>query len=258
MKRNRLAAAALALLIALLAVLPQPAWAIRAEIQPPAITVLVMNAPSDLTLTLHMDRKGEDIPVPLFHRTKGWETYYQFYREEVWEVPLWYGNNHDLKDSYIVASSGGVEKRIAVPPEALSADRDDYMTLNWKEGVITAGMPAWRAPLLFAVRILVGLLLEGVIFFLYGYRKGTSWLAFLLVNLVTLGVFSYMVIGWLNARDLSIIPLILVTIFLLLVEIVAMLIAVSEQSRNRTASFVVVANAASITAEILILTYLPV
>ncbi len=247
---------AAAALLALLLAVPETAFAIRTEIQPPAITVLVNGAPRDLTLTLHIMKNGADIPVPLFYQRVCWETCYRFYRDEVWEIRAWFGNLSDLKDAVITASSGGVDKTIPLPEEGLSSI-DDRFTLNWGKGTITAGLPVWRAPLLAAMRIAAGLAIEGLFFWFYGYRNRRTWLVLCAVNLVSLGFWSWFVRDWINARDLTLILLIVLGMVFYVAELIAFILLVNEYDRNRTVTCAARANLVSFLAEIAMLLFLP-
>lgn len=64
------------------------------------------------------------------------------------------------------------------------------VTVDWAGGTVTQP-PAWRAYLLqFLCTLLPTLLIEGALLLLFGYRNRQSFLAFLLINLVTQGAFS--------------------------------------------------------------------
>ena len=47
------------------------------------------------------------------------------------------------------------------------------------------GEPWWRQPLLVFLRVALTLLLEGIVFFLFGYRQKRSWILFFLANGLT-------------------------------------------------------------------------
>ena len=57
--------------------------------------------------------------------------------------------------------------------------------LDLQSRTLTAGQPWWRQPLLVFLRVALTLLLEGIVFFLFGYRQKRSWILFFLVNGLT-------------------------------------------------------------------------
>jgi len=256
MNRTKRILAALLLVLVVLAT-PDTALALRKIVQPPMITVLVNGAPRDLQLTLRIFKEDQVIPAGMEKERRGWESCYRVYRENVFSVKAWYGNSYDLKNAVIVAASGGVEKQFSLPPEGLNS-RDDYFTLNWRTGTVTPGLPRWRPALLAAMRILGGLAIELVVFYLYGFREKKTWLVLIAVNIVSLGVWAWIVSGWINALQQNVVWLILAEIMLFLGELAVILMFVDEKDRNRTVSCLTVANAASVIAEVLALTYLPV
>lgn len=63
-------------------------------------------------------------------------------------------------------------------------------------GLVAWALPAaWRTPLLVALRVTLTLLLEGLVFLLFGYRTRRSWLAFAAVNLLTQGGLNALITG---------------------------------------------------------------
>jgi len=256
MKRIKRLAAILLLVLIVLAT-PDTAHALRDTIQPPVITVLVNGAPRDLELTVLIKNEGRIVPARMEKERRGWESCYRIYRENVFDVKAWYGNAHDLEDAVIVAASGGVKKEIPLLREGLSKGRDDYFTLNWKTGALSVGIPSWRAPVLAVMRILGGILIEAVVFYLYGFREKKTWLLLIAVNIVTLGIWSWIVSGWLNALRQNLVWLILAEVLMFLAELFVVLTFVDEKDRNHTVSCFTVANGASLVAEILAISYLP-
>ena len=58
------------------------------------------------------------------------------------------------------------------------------MTLDLKQGTLVYGEPGWRAPLSVAGRVVLTLVLEGAVFFLFGMRDKLSWIGFFILNLI--------------------------------------------------------------------------
>jgi hypothetical protein len=103
------------------------------------------------------------------------------------------------------------------------------------------------------------LIIEGIVFFLFGYRRKRSWLVFIIVNLVTQGILNIWLAGnYSPLNNYLIFSLIGGEIVVFIVEIIAFLILVKEHGRLRTASFVVLANLLSLIAGGYLITVLPV
>ena len=67
------------------------------------------------------------------------------------------------------------------------------LTLDWEQGSLEPDEPSLGNVILGAVgRLLLTLLLEGVVFYLFGYRRKGSWILFFAVNLLTQGALSYL------------------------------------------------------------------
>ena len=111
---------------------------------------------------------------------------------------------------------------------------------------------SWLRPYEFAsITIILTLLIEGVIFFLFGYRKRNSWIVFLATNILTQG-FLYV---WLNTQFYPLVnsyffpvlfSLIVGEFLVFISEITVFLILVRERRRLVTFSYVVAANFASL------------
>ena len=64
------------------------------------------------------------------------------------------------------------------------------MTLDLKQGTLVYGEPGWRAPLSVAGRVMLTLVLEGAVFYLFGMRDKSSWIGFVILNLITHSLLS--------------------------------------------------------------------
>lgn len=172
MKWNRkLFAFAVALLL-LSTILPVTAAANSAA--PPNLTILVYGAPDDLTLALEDIKNGEEVSyIQNNHRV--WENCYRIY------LTLW---DLDVSGCVLVVTGGGQEFRCEIPKGA-GYGYEDLVTLDFNARTLTLGQPAWRAPLYVALRVVLTLLIEGAVFFVIGYRKPASWIAFVVINLLT-------------------------------------------------------------------------
>lgn len=234
------------------------AYAAGSRYHPPAVTFVVMNAPKDLSLTLKLIKEGEPVYAKLDTERRAWESYYRLYRDAVWKIDRWYGNQYDLKDAVLIVESGGTEKTIPVPSEQLSErELNDYLVLDLKRGSLSFGLPFWRAPLLILMRMAVTILAECLIFYLYGYRMRRSWKIFLAVNLVTSLALNIMIRNWLNVNQQYFLGYAYALLLLPVGEIVAYVLLLDEQSRDRCINCTLWGNIASALLHIVMVTTLP-
>lgn len=230
----------LSLLFCLL--LPLPASANSAE--PPCLTIVVQRPPEDLSLTVEFDNGLSLKPVELFRESKSWEGYYRLY---------YHGSDfrdngpESLNGAQLVVNTG--EETFSLPIDPTGFSRyNNLMSLDLSSRTLTAGQPWWRQPLLVFLRVILTLLLEGLVFFLFGYRQKRSWVVFLLVNLVTqLGV-NLVILLLAPAATLSLtiwMGFFLYTpmeILVLLIEMMAFSLLLKEHRKRRALGYAALAN----------------
>ena len=257
MKKLKKPLLSLLIILALFAALPAAVWAIG-PYQPPTLTVVVLGAPKDTQMRIHMQREGESFSTPVECERRAWESCYRVYRAGVWPLSDWYGNAYDFRGAEIVLTGGGEEKHVPIP-EGLLSDRgfNEIVTLRYATGALRYGLPAWRAPLLIGIRVLAALLIEGVIFFFSGYTNKKSWLLFLAINLVIHGALNVFCNGWINVNP-DIYAMFFLGVFVsFILEIAAFLLLVDEQSSDIAIGYLVKANLASQAVNLLLISFLP-
>jgi hypothetical protein len=105
--------------------------------------------------------------------------------------------------------------------------------------------------LLFAVK--------GLLFFLMDYRHRESWLKLLAVELPVQGLLNWIISGWINVDLENAMPLfVLVLLLAFLAELVALMLLIQEQSRNKTMSYAASANAIGTLLYFGMLSFLPI
>ena len=218
--------------------------------EPPGLTVIVSNPPPGLTLSLRFPDGTDTAPVPLKAEKKAWETYYRFFYHS------YPGNRSSLKGAVIIASYENESFQCGLPEGTLGT-YNNLLTLDIGTQSIVSGQPAWRTPALVALRVLLTLLIEGFIFFLFGYKKRESWIIFLVINLITQGALNAFLTGpqigtyWHFGYILG-------EVIVFVVETVAFARLLHELSRKRAALFALTANAASLILGGLLISYLPI
>jgi hypothetical protein len=207
---------------------------------PPEILIIVPNAPGDLEIRL----MPENLEA---HRDdKGLESHFTIYSQKIRNT-----------EHTIIVATGVTQFEIF-----LDTPLDSYgnvFTLDLEKRTLIPGETLSRSVTNISLRVLLTLTIEGVIFFLFGYRRRWSWIVFLVTNIITQAGLNI----WLNAsttpwQSYVIFSLIFGEFLVFIVEIIVLLLLIREFPRWRTAVYVVVANLVSLIAGGFILTILPV
>ena len=259
MKLRRFAVALYAVLL-LLAAFPTRAMALgMGRYHPPCITLLVYHAPKGLEASIEMEKNEERFPVTMQKETRLWETQFRLYREGAYRMRSWFGNEKDFKNAVLILHTASGDVQVPIPADQLThGGSEDVISYDFRTGELKVGMPAGRIPMLFAARMLILLLLKGLILFFFGYRRLSSWLGFLAVNLISMGVVNLFTKGWINVDMANAYPLLFVgMLVLLLFEIISLVVVLGEFNRNKAVSYAVGANLAGAVTIFLMLTYFP-
>lgn len=259
---------ALCILAAVLFCLALPWPASANSMEPPELTVVVMDPPEDLELSLMVCREGQEGSIAADAYHIAWEGYYLF---RPWNFPdFWDRKAQDITMELLVETGGG---SFAIPLDAQSREENTgryyngLCVLDLQARTLTPDTPWWRQPVLVCLRVALTLLLEGLVFLLFGYRQRRSWLVFLAVNLVTqLGV-NLAVLSLANPFfNLSEGAIALmfwfvylpVELLVLVVEIVAFRLLLRERTKGRAAGAAFLANLLSWALGGLLLLILPI
>lgn len=258
MKKYFFRLAAFLIVFSLLSTIPTNAFANSAE--PPCFTVIVSRAPEDLELSVEYPNGNSYELVYLYNRSKSgpsethaWESYYEFLHNG-------YEPKMDLREA-VLGVSYGSESYTCAFPEECSRYYNGLLVLNLKNRTLRMEASTGRSLLLVILRITLTLLIEGLFFFLFGYRKKASWLLFLITNLVTqIGLNLLLML----AANLAIGYMALLYMLYLigeglvfLIEILVFVCGLRERTKARAALCALAANAASLALGGLILTFLP-
>lgn len=233
----------LSVIIGLLIVSMVPMVVFANAAEPPAIVILVNNPPEDLSVVLvsHPDR------IDAIVREIAWEGYYAFY-------------SGDLRDEtdFVFKITSGSESFEWTPDVALE-NYNNVFTLDVSKQTITPGKYPLRSLILVSMRVLITLLIEGFIFFLFRFKEKKSWIVFFAVNLVTQGALNILLSGG-NALFASylLIPLVLGEFVVFAVEALAFPLLIKEQNKRRIFAYVFIANTISLIAGGYLISVLPV
>jgi hypothetical protein len=147
--------------------------------EPPLFTVMVTNAPEDLQVSLRFS-DGMQYGANVIRKNPAADTFYHFYSD----AGLLYIGYAEIKTATLIVTTGGETFEITLP-EPQTYHR--LVTLNLSNRTLTPGTPLVRNSILVVMRIALTLLIEGFIFFLFGFRGRKNWTIFLVVNLITQG-----------------------------------------------------------------------
>ncbi|MDF2523698.1 MAG: hypothetical protein K0R31_1339 [Clostridiales bacterium] len=210
--------------------------------QPPSILIIVSNAPDNLEIGIGSGNTYSKANI----RDKGMEKYYIFYSSE-----LKVAADYTLK---VKTSENTFEIAIA---ESLK-DYNNIFTLDLKNKTLTPGKLVSRSIILVSLRVILTLIIEAFIFYLLGFRQKNSWIAFLIINLITQGALNIWIDGFSPLGSYMIISLIFGEFFVFIFEIISFLTFVKENSRLLTFSYVMLANIISLLLGGFIITILPI
>lgn len=211
--------------------------------EPPSLIIIVNNPPEDLSIVL-MSNKSQ--PEARIHKV-AWEGYYVFY-------------NRDMRTSdeysFMVTTNG---ERFECAIDKPLKSYNNVFTLDLANQKLELGTYPFRAAILVSLRLVLTLLIEGAIFFLFKFRQKRSWMIFLIVNLITQGVLNI----WLNnggspMPNYLIFGLIIGELFVFIAEMIAFPALIKEHSKSYILRYAFFANFISLIAGGYIITVLPV
>ncbi len=218
--------------------------------EPPGLTVIVSSPPEDLTLSIRFADGSSTDAVELQKEKKAWETYYRFFYGMV------VSTRPTLKDATLVVQSKEKSFECALPEVAFS-QYNNLITLDFDHESVTAGQPQFRIILLVAMRVIFTLLIEGLVFFAFSYRKKASWIVFLIVNLITQGALN-MALSGPNFGSYWIIGYIFFEIIIFITEMLVFAFILKEHRKSRGIVYALAANYASLIIGGVMISYLPV
>jgi hypothetical protein len=206
---------------------------------PPSILIIVPNAPDDLEITIGSEN------IKARRTDKVIESYYAFYSRDLKSA------NYTIK-----VSTGGKTFEIVLDTPLKSYN--NIFTLDLDSQTLTPGKLLSISITLLSLRIILTIIIEAIVFYLFGFRRKKSWLVFLIVNLFTQGLLNI----WLNVisnplNSYLVLTLILGEILVIIIEMTAFLIFVKEHHPLETALYVIVANVLSLFAGGYLISVLP-
>ncbi len=233
-------------LLVLLFSMAVPAFANSAE--PPGLTILSNDLPQGAVLTL-ITPEGEILEFrQIIRNDRAWESQHRLWFP--WDFKNWSGTK--------LCVTVGNDSFTCSLPEVEGIPYNTVVTLDYKNQTLALGQDPWRQPLLTAIRILLTLLCEGLIFLAFGFRKKRSWLVFFIVNLLTQGWLNIVLNDFAFSSSYILLALVGIEICIFLAEAVVFPLAVKERKVWQRIVYAITANAVSLAAGILLISNLPI
>ena len=207
----------------------------------PQVNIMVLNAPMDLQVQFLVDGQW----TPGRKSVVAWET--TFVYDDLQQMP-----EHPVTAIKVEYGAQNYELEVSWSGESVA----EYM-LDLGDRSLHVGHYAMRTYIIVALRVLLTLIVEGLLFFKFGFRAKRSWIIFLAVNLA-----MQVVLNWLFGRGGA-----LSAVFILFmlpedciitgIEMLVIGIAVKEHTLIRRLLFPVVANIASFIVSMVVFIIVP-
>lgn len=210
--------------------------------EPPSILIIVPNAPDDLEISIGSDNTN----IKANKTNKIIERFYTFYSEEL-----------RMAEDYIINISTG-ESSFEILLEKPLKKYNNIFTLDLNNQTLTPGKSLPRSILLVSLRVILTLIIEAIVFWLFGFRNKKSWIAFLIINLVTQGALNIWLNGSVPLASYLVFSLVFAEFFVFIAEIILFWALIKEHSPGRVLLYVIAANLLSLFAGGYIITILPV
>lgn len=230
------------LLIVLILTNSIPVYANSAE--PPALVIIVADAPSDLAVNVYFDVTGK---FEEGHKsTNAIESQFKFFGRDLPE-----------NTTYTFEVSYGDERFEVTLDKPIHTYHATY-TLNLEKRTLIPGETLMRNVILVGLRVSLTILIEGAIFWLLGFRKRRSWIILLIMNLLTQGILNLMLSTNPVSASYVIFSLIFGELFVFIVEWIVVIGFVNEHSQANRFATVTLANAASVVLGGYLISILPI
>lgn len=226
-------------ILAALFMLLSSSFAFANSAEPPGFLIMVSNPPEDLQLFVSFPNGEEAHSVKLEKESKGWEAYFRFFYHN-YDIML----SKEIDGAVITISSGGETCDIPLPEQAYNTYNNLFM-LELDSKALSVGQSPFRVPLLVALRVLLTLIIEGAVFYLFGYRQKKSWLIFFITNLITQGFLNALITGP-EVGGYWMIALLFIEFVILIVEMIVFARLATEKKKRRGVLYAITANLLSL------------
>ena len=254
----------LCLLLVTVVLLVLPVFANSAE--PPCLTIVVVNAPDDLELSLVDESGAEAFQLRKRQSVRGWETYFRFTYSHVTIPGMEIGaDDVDLSKLRLAVTTDGNTTYLNLPDQTFD-HYNNVLLLDLSElkrfpesfpaqYMLRSELYAGRMVLIIGLRVVLTLLIEGILFWAFGYREKHSWGVFLGFNVLTQLVLN-LLLGGASMDSYVLFGYYLIEAGIVVFEAFAYWNTLKEK-RGRSIPYALCANAASLVIGALMITNLP-
>ncbi len=206
--------------------------------EPPMVWIVVPGTYDHIDGVLIVD--GYVIPGVV--RNNKLETYIRFYYHSIANFD--HSKPIDGSDATFIITLDN--RQYSIRHDIRGSGYNELFTLDMQTLTLIEGTTFERNASLISLRLLSTLILEGLIFFLMGYRQRRTWILFLIVNLITQGFLNVMINSGRPENVYMIFGLIVYEAVIIIVEEVVFLLTVREKKKVRLFFTVLLANLLSL------------
>ena len=225
----------------------------------PDMTIIVIGGPEDLTIDIVKTDGINEGRIHLEGAVQiGFERRYRVDYLREWTA-------HPKEELLQNATKTTLEVRGTGLSWDIPADGIEYkgyshlVTLDVGSRKVIPGQPPWRQPLLIGIRVVFTLLVEGIAFYCFGYRRKGSWAVFILINILTqTGLSFLMAQAEFGIYLLSLLVYFVAEPLIFIVEALAYVFLLREKSWKRGMDCALSANAASLFLGLLLCAFVPI
>ena len=201
--------------------------------EPPLIIIVVPKSGLDIQAELI----SEDLTITGLVSEKISESYIQFFNIQSID-------KNPLKDNVVFYIRTNIGDYV-IEQEISGRQYNQLYTLDLNRGVLIEGKSLARDVSLITFRVTLTLLIEGLIFYLFGYRDKRTWMVFLAVNLVTQGTLNILINSTLPTSAYILLSFYILEVFVLFFEWIVMVPLIKEGKKLKLISVIFLANALS-------------
>ena len=234
--------------------------------EPPCLTIVVVSAPDDLELSLVDESGAEAYQLRKRQSVRGWETYFRFTYSHV-TIPgkESEADDVDLSKLRLAVTADGNTTYLDLPDQTF-AHYNNVLLLDLSElkqfpdafpsqYMLRSDLYAGRMVLIIGMRVILTLLIEGILFWAFGYKEKHSWGVFLCFNAMTQLVLN-LLLGGASMDSYVLFGYYLIEAGIVVFEALAYWNTLKE-NRGRSIPYALCANAASLVIGALMIENLP-
>jgi len=195
--------------------------------EPPSIIILINNPPEDISIQMISNINEVEVE----RRKLAWEDYF-----------LFYGSDIHVDGNYRFRVTTG-EKSFECSFNQPLQNYSEVLTLDISKQELSYGTYPLRKMLLVLIRVTLTLLIEGFVFYIFGFREKKSWIAFIIINLITQGLLNVLLSSdGILIGSFVVFAMLLSEVVILVAESISLSLLIKEKKTSIVCSYVLLAN----------------